>query len=105
MLFRFLQLRHALQAQFPEPIALDTHSVESLLRARNIDRPLSSIYLKLTLGDDVKITQLYQRWHEDIPALTREDWGERVPQYLPLMISARDRLVQLKCLHRVYYTP
>lgn len=40
-----------------------------------------------------------------MPSLTDDDWEEGIQQYIPLMISARDRYIQLKFLHRAYYTP
>lgn len=48
MYFRYLQLRHALRAQFPDPIKVEPYSVERLLTSHIIDRTLSSIYLRLT---------------------------------------------------------
>lgn len=48
---------------------------------------------------------LFHKWQLDILALTEEDWSEGLQQCIPFMISARDRFVQLKFLHRVYYTP
>lgn len=49
--------------------------------------------------------RLFNVWQQNVPALTEEDWTEGLQQCIPLMISARDRFVQLKFLHRVYYTP
>lgn len=83
MLFRYLQLKHAIQAQFPDSVTLAPHSVEQLLMALNIDRALSSIYLTLTLGEGAKSTQLYQRWQQDIPSFDREDWDEGIQQVSP----------------------
>lgn len=101
MYFRYVQLRHAIKAQFPDGMVLAVHSVESLL----IDHPLSSIYLRLTCKAAGSTTRLFEAWQRDIPALTEEDWTEGLQQCIPLMISARDRFVQLKFIHRVYYTP
>lgn len=105
MFFRFVQLRHAARAQFPDGIDLATHSVESLLTATDIDRTLSSIYLRLTCKDTSKMLPLFAKWQLDIPELTEEDWSEGLQQCIPLMILERDRFVQLKFLHRAYYTP
>lgn len=102
MYFRYLQLRHAVWAQFPDLVVLATHFVESLLTARNMDRTLSSIYLRLTCK---ATSQNFQAWQCDIPTLTEEDWNEGLQHYIQLMISARDRFAQLKFLHGVCYTP
>lgn len=50
-------------------------------------------------------SQLFEVWQRDIPTLTEEDRSEGLQQCITLMISARDHFVQLKFLHRVYYTP
>lgn len=105
MFFRYLQLRHAARAQFPSGVNLAIHLVEPLLTATNIDRILSSIYFRLTCRDTSKMLRLFTKWQQDIPALTEEDWAEELQICIPLMISATDRFVQLKFLHRVYYTP
>lgn len=41
MFFRYMQLRHAFRAQFPNPITLESHPIEHLLISKNA----SSIYL------------------------------------------------------------
>lgn len=56
MFFRYLQFRHAFRVQFPYEVVLATHSVDSLLTAKNIDRTLSSIYLQLTCKDTSKMS-------------------------------------------------
>lgn len=86
-------------------MTLATHSVESLLAAAEIDHTLSSIYLRLTCRDALNTTRLFWVWQRDIPTLTKEDSTEGLRQCIPLMILARDHFVQLKFLHRVYYTP
>lgn len=105
MFFRYVQLSHAARAQFPNGIVIATHSVESLLTVTDIDRILSSIYIRLTCKDTSTLTPLFTKWQLDIPELTEEDWSEGLQQCIPLMISARDRFIQMKFLHRVYYTP
>lgn len=82
-----------------------SHSVERLLAARIIDRPLSSIYLRLICAGGAGARKAFLAWKRDLPALTEEDWSVSLQQYSPLMISARDCFIQLKFLHRMYYTP
>lgn len=38
-------------------------------------------------------------------SLDREDWEDCVEDSSTLVISSRDKLIQTKFLHRVYYTP
>lgn len=99
MYFRYMQLRHAIRTQFPDGIVLTVHSVESLFSAAEISHTLSSIYLRLTCKDASNTLRLFGVWQGDIPALTEEDWTEGLQQCIPLIISAKDRFVQLKFLH------
>lgn len=93
MFFRYLQLRHAVRAQFAHPVVLESHSVESFLVSKNADRILSSLYLRISCRDKKRMLTLYQKWQQDIPDLPEEDWEEDIQQYSPFMISARDRFI------------
>lgn len=73
MYFRFMQLRHAICAQFPDPITLASHSVEQLLTACKIEKTLSSIYLRLTCAGSTGASRAFSAWQRDIPSLTDED--------------------------------
>lgn len=66
---------------------------------------LSSLYLRIFSGDTGKSTQLFTTWQKDILSLDSVDCDEGIQQYIPLMISARDRYTQFKYLHRAYYIP
>lgn len=105
MFFRYLQLRHAIQAQFPSEIQLQSHMVEHFLISKNVDRILSSLYLRVSLETDSQGTRLFKKWKLDVPSLTDDDWEEGIEQYIPLMKSARDRYIQLKLFHQAFYTP
>lgn len=104
MFFRYLQLRHAVQAQFPDGVSLESHGVEKFLISKSADRILSSLYLQISSGGSSGGTKLFQRWKADFPAMMDDDWEEGIQQYIPLMISAKDRFIQLKFIHRAYYT-
>lgn len=105
MFFCYLQLRHAVQAQFPNGVSLKSHGVESFLISNNVDRILSSLYLRISSEESSSGTKLFQKWKTDFPALEDVDWVEGIQQYIPLMISAKERYIQLKFIHRAYYTP
>lgn len=105
MFFCYLLLRHTIQAQFPTDVRLESHMVERFLISASADRILSSLYLRISCGTDGQGTKLFNKWKVDVPSLTDDDWEKGIQQYIPLMISARDRYIQLKFLHRAYYTP
>lgn len=48
---------------------------------------------------------LWKVWQSDLPSLDREDWDDCLEQGPRLVISSRDKLIQVKFLHRVYYMP
>lgn len=95
MFFRYLQPRHAIQAQFPIEIHLKSHVVEHFLISSRTDRILSSLYLRISCEHDGRGTKLFHKWKVDIPSLADDDWEEGIQQYIPLSISARDRYIQL----------
>lgn len=105
MFFRYLQLRHAVLAQFPNGVSLKSHGVESFLISKNVDRILSSLYLRISSEEPSSRTKLFQKCKTDLPVLEDDDWEEGILQYIPLMISAKERYIQLKFIHRAYYTP
>lgn len=93
MCFRYLQLRHALRAQFPDPIKVKPHSIERLLTSRIIDITLSSNDLRLTCAGSFGASRAFSAWQRDLPALTEEDWSKGLQQFISLMIAAKDRSV------------
>lgn len=48
---------------------------------------------------------LWEKWQADIPSLDRETWEECFEDNSKLVISSRDKLLQTKFMHRIYYTP
>lgn len=66
---------------------------------------LSALYFTLAGLDTSGVSRLLSVWQSDIPMLADDYWEEGIQQYIPLMISARVRLTQLKFIHRVYYSP
>lgn len=78
MFFRYLQLRHAVQAQFPNGVSLKSHGVESFLISKNVDRILSSLYLWISSEESSSGTKLFKKWRTDIPVLEDDDWEEGI---------------------------
>lgn len=98
MTFRYYQLQHATQAQFADPLTLQTDSVERLLISNILDKPLSSLYFYLSLAHMTSLTNVYNKWKVDVPELTEEEWEEAVTDYINKMISAKDRFILIKFL-------
>lgn len=102
MFFRFLQLRHAFHSQFPSRVTLDMSVMESELRSPDAVKTLSTLYNILAALDTSGVSRLFDLWQSDILELTSDDWEEGIQQYLPLLVSAKDRFIQLKFIHRAY---
>lgn len=77
MFFRYLQVRHAFQHQFPNGVTLESDPVESLLSSKIVMGPLSALYLPLSVALPAKLTKIFTKWKQDIPFLT-EVWEECV---------------------------
>lgn len=105
MLFWYFQLGHANNAQFPRSPVVKADSIEELLAPRDLRKPLSSLYGALLCTDLPRMGKLWEHWKGDIPSLDKEGWEDCLEQGPKLVISSRDELIQVKFLHRVYYTP
>ena len=79
--------------------------IEGLLAQERLQKPLSALYLDLLKKDFTRVDRLWDQWKADIPGLDREDWDDCLADSTALLISTRERLIQVKFLHRVYYTP
>lgn len=104
MFFRYLQLRHAVQAQFPAPLTVESDPIERLHTSSIMGKPLSSLYLRLSLAYANTSTHTYQKWATDFTDLDGEEWETCTSHFVMDMISAGDRFLQLKFLHRAYFT-
>lgn len=103
--FHFFQLQHAFRAQFPQPPSLQANPIRELLTPEDLEKPFSTLYTALLMVDSPKVEKLFEYWQKDIPSLDGEDWGDCLEQVPKLVISSKDNLIQVKFLHRVYYTP
>lgn len=104
MIFRYYQLSHAARAQFCILPSLKADPIEELLAQESLDKPLS-LYLALLRVDSPKMEALWEKWQMDIPTLDRETWEKYFEDSAKLVISSRDKLLQAKFLHRIYYMP
>lgn len=95
-LFRFLQLRHPFNIKFENSqVAFYTSTLEHL----------SNIYKELLTNIHMGPETLKAKWVEDFPTLDMEDWEEELEFSFTHLLSTRDRLIQFKIMHRVYFTP
>lgn len=86
-------------------MAFYTSNLETLLRDEALSKPLSSIYKALLPNVHTGLENPKAKWEVDFPALDTEDWEEMWEYPFSQLVSARDRLVQFKIIHKVYYTP
>lgn len=71
----------------------------------SLAKPLSALYLDLISVDSPKMEHLWAQWRADLPDLDIEDWKGCLEDSVKLLISTRDKLIQIHFLHRVYYMP
>lgn len=79
--------------------------IEQILSPGALDKPLSTLYGALLCTNSAKLEKLWEYWQVDVLSLDRQSWEEGLEQAPKLVISSRDKLTQVKYLHRVYYTP
>lgn len=104
--FRYLQLSHAFEAQFPRSSCILIQSkLETTLRSGCTKKPISHIYQHLIYESLPPLDGLLSRWQRDIPALSGEDWDGVWDFPFSSLVSIRDKLVQFKIVHRAYFTP
>lgn len=76
--FQYLQLKHAIQAQFPMTVTITPCVIERILSTLRVVRNPSSIYFRITCGKTDRDPLLFHcRW-DDIPT---EEWDAGVQQY------------------------
>lgn len=104
--FRYLQLSHAFKTQFAsDSLDLGSSPLESLLCEENLKKPLSEVYKGLCVETPKMLSKCRDTWSALIPDFRRDDWDDMWDHTFGTLVSARDRLIQFKLLHRIYYTP
>lgn len=107
MVFRFLQLRHAIQAQFPQPPPRSApNPLIAIIKDTDPKKLISCFYNMLTIPIATKITYgLKSRWERDLGNLENEEWEEALDTCKEVSPKLSDRLTQLNIIHRTYLTP
>lgn len=80
-----------MRAQIPEPIVHESDPIEHPLSSKVLGKPLSSLYVRLSVPYESGLNCTFERWKSDIPDLTEEDWEDCVSSHVSSMISAGDR--------------
>lgn len=79
--------------------SVKTGPIEEMLSLGDLDKPLSSLYGALLCTHLPRMGKLWDYLRGDIPSLNREDWEASLEQGPKLVISSRDKLIQVKFLH------
>lgn len=105
-MYRYFQLRHACAAQFGgREITLECGPLELVARRVPLLQPVSAFYKTIMLCQESPLDMSFQKWQDDIPSLAQHHIRELKSSWRTSVISARDRLIQAKWLHRTYFTP
>lgn len=109
MFFIYLQLRHALEAQFRNhPLEWkEAPLFQSILQVGPTKGLISKIYGQISkdVNSGGKLHTERARWEEDIGVITQEQW-KRILEMGPLVsVSPSQKISHLMLLNRAYYTP
>ncbi|OCT76669.1 hypothetical protein XELAEV_18031871mg [Xenopus laevis] len=86
-------------------IRIAATTLERVLQRQVVLKPLSIIYQTLLFTEEKKELTCYYKWAQDIGDLDHDKWGEILRHLLTSTISSRDKLIQIKFIHRSYWTP
>lgn len=104
--FRYLQVRSALTKVLPRGTELP---VSSPLEDRLLDdyllvKAVSLTYRKILNNSPDPLEKVRIKWSEDVGEITDEEWREALASPREVAIRSWFKLIQLKVLHRAYYT-
>lgn len=86
-------------------LGVEHDNLETLLNDINLRKPLSQIDQALLPSVQVRLDGLLDQWWAEVQELDREDWEDMWDYPLQPLVATRDKLIQFKILHRIYYTP
>lgn len=104
--FRYLQIKHAVTRAIPHGTNLPESSpLEDRLLTDHLTRKAISLtYRKLINNQKDPTHALREKWQTELGDMDNQDWQEALASPREAAIPSRLRLVQLKILHRTYYT-
>lgn len=104
--FQYLQRRHAFQTHFSSRrVEVLPFALEDLLMDEELSKPLSAMYKSFFKKTPPAVTRCREQRMAEIPEIQGEDWEDMWDHPFKHLLSARDRLIQFKFLHRIYHTP
>lgn len=88
--YRYLQLHHAVAAQFGfQEVQLAHSELDNLLLEEDHSKLILRYYFALLTSSSPRMERVEAQWRTDIPSLTKESWAEVTESLLPSVISAR----------------
>lgn len=105
--FRYLQMRHALRAQFQKlKGSISTYPLIGILNTQGPRGMISSLYTHL-LSNIMTLKPLAceTKWKHFIPEMSDEEWQEALEVVTKVSPSVNNKLIQLYIVHRSYLTP
>lgn len=85
---------------FANPSAL-----EDMLMVVDLPKVLLVMYKELFKRSPVALTKCRECWEGEVPDIEEEEWDDMWDQPFKHLVSARDRLIHFKFLHRIDFTP
>lgn len=107
MFFRYLQIRHALRAQFangfPNP---QTLPIVDVITGADPSKLISTLYNILRTRSVSRIIDMARtRWEDDVGPIEAWDWDEILENNKKVSPRLSERLTQLYIIHKSYFTP
>lgn len=107
MFFRFFQIRHAMQSQFPQaPPQPAFNNLVAVVKGTDPQKLISTFYNMLITPPSTKIAyRLKTRWEREVGQMEDEEWTEALDTCKVVSPKLSDRLSQIFILHHAYFTP
>lgn len=107
--YRYLQMRHALNAQFKtQPLVWsNVPLLQKVIKSDNAKGHISEIYTQLSSKSIVRSEHLKcrEKWEEDIGEITGAQWKKILELGHAVSVSPSQKISHLMLIHRAYYTP
>lgn len=107
MMFRFLQVKHAVQTQFPiSPPQPTPNVIMAIVKNTDPKKLTSPFYNILITPVATKLAyELKPHWKRAIGSIEDEEWEEAIESCKVVSPKLPDRLTQIYILHQAYLTP
>lgn len=107
MMFKYLQLRHALRSQFRDNAStLDHPQVLDMIMGPEPQKLISNLYYTIRLPRIMTVIQRAKTdWEKDVGDISDTDWDEILENVKMTSPKLSDRLTQLYIIHQAYMSP